>query len=270
MIEWLRLLKGFAMPPEVQMAMCWNGLPIAHSLGVSSPEESPMNIRLACPLAAAALVTVLSTQTYAKDTFKTPRTPISLIGCIQREADYRRQHGSGKGGFLGFGGGLGNEYVLINASPRRGSRDCATASGGEAYELTGSEEGDLKPFVGQRVAITGMRKAAEIDTVTGRPTGGRQAGYDLRLFEVDVESFRTLPPVQARTIARLRKPPAARESEQQVNENRIAQAPIQHRQDVGANVDPLPGTASPLPLIALVGLLSLAAGLTLRVARGRG
>jgi len=125
-----------------------------------------MNIRLACALAAAALLTVLSTQTYARDTFKTPKTPVSLTGCIQREVDYRRQHHSGKGGFLGFGGGLGNEYVLINTSPRRGSRDCATASGGEAYELTGSEEGDLKRFVGQRVAITGTRKAAEIDAVT--------------------------------------------------------------------------------------------------------
>jgi len=228
-----------------------------------------MNIRLACALSVAALVTVLSTQTYAKDTIKTPKTPISLIGCIQREADYRRQHGSGKGGFLGLGGGLGNEYVLINVSPRRGSRQCAAASGGEAYELTGSEEGDLKPYVGQRVAITGTRKAAEIDTVTGRPTGGRQAGYDLRLFEVDVESFRVMAPVQTKTVARLREPAAARESEQQVNENRGAQPPIQRRQDVDVRVDPLPPTASPLPLIVLVGLLSLAAGLTLRVARSR-
>ena len=224
-----------------------------------------MNIRLACALASAALVTVLSTQTYARDTFKTPKTPVSLVGCIQREADYRRQHGSGKGGFLGFGGGLGNEYVLINASPRRGSGACANASGGEAYELTGSEEGDLKSFVGQRVAITGMRKAAEIDTVTGRPTGGRQAGYDLRLFEVDVESFRAAP-VETRTVARVRRPPAARK---QVNQNRSAQAPIQRGQDVDANVDQLPGTGSPLPLIGLIGLLSFAAALTLRVARWR-
>jgi len=219
-----------------------------------------MSIRLACALAAAAaLVTVLPTQTYAKDTFKTPKTPISLTGCVQRETDYRRLHNSGKGGFLGFGGGLGNEYVLINASPnpRRGFRDCATAVGGEAYELTGREEGDLKPFVGQRVEIAGMRKAAEIDALTGRPTGGRQAGYDLRLFEVDVDSFRALPPVQTTTVTRVRERPAARQ---------LNQAPIQRRQDVDAQ---LPGTASPLPLIGLVGLLSLAAGLTLRVARWR-
>jgi hypothetical protein len=119
------------------------------------------------------------------------------------------------------------------------------------------------------VAITGIRKAAEIDAVTGRPTGGRQVGYDLRLFEVDVESFRALPPVRTRTVARLRERPAARESQQQVYENRSAQAPIQRRQDVDAHVDQLPGTASPLPLIGLVGLLSLAAALTLRVARWR-
>jgi hypothetical protein len=218
-----------------------------------------MSIRLACALAAAALVTVLPTQTYAKDTFKTPKTPISLTGCVQRETDYRRLHNSGKGGFLGFGGGLGNEYVLINASPnpRRGFRDCSTAVGGEAYELTGREEGDLKPFVGQRVEIAGMRKAAEIDALTGRPTGGRQAGYDLRLFEVDVDSFRALPPVQTTTVTRVRERPAARQ---------LNQAPIQRRQDVDAQ---LPGTASPLPLIGLVGLLSLAAGLTLRVGRCR-
>lgn len=226
-----------------------------------------MNIRLACALAAVALVTVLSTQTYAKDTFKTPKTPVSLIGCIQREADYRRQHGSGKGGFLGFGGGLGNEYVLINTS-RRGSGDCATASGGEAYELTGSEEGDLKPFVGQRVAITGVRKSAEVDALTGRPTGGRQAGYDLRLFEVDVDSFRALPPVRTRTVARVKAPP--RQFARQADANRGAQAPIERRQDVDAHVDELPGTASSLPLIGLAGLLALATGLTLRVAARRG
>ena len=231
-----------------------------------------MYIRLTCTLAAVALGTVFfSTPTYAKDTFKTPKTPVSLTGCIQREADYRRQHGSGKGGFLGFGGGLGNEYVLVNASPypRRGSGDCATAFTGEAYELTGSEEGDLKPFVGQRVAITGMRKAAEIDAVTGRPTGGRQAGYDLRLFEVDVESFRSLPPVQTRTVARLRERPTVRRFDQRINESRSAQAPIERRPDIDANTNELPATASDLPLLGMFGLISLAAGLTLRVVSRR-
>jgi hypothetical protein len=230
-----------------------------------------MSIRLTCALAAAALLTVLSTQTYAKNTFKAPKAPISLTGCIQREADYRRQHGLGKGGFLGFGGGLGNEYVLINTAPypRRGAGDCATATSAEAYELTGSEEGDLAPFVGQRVAITGMRKAAEIDAVTGRPTGGRQAGYDLRLYEVDVESFAPAP-LPARTTARLRERPAVRRSQPQASENLNRQAPpVQRRSNIDAHADQLPASGSPLPLIGLLGLLSLAGGLTLRLARRR-
>jgi len=229
-----------------------------------------MSIRLTCALAAATLLTVLSTQTYAKNTFKAPKTPISLTGCIQREADYRRQHGLGKGGFLGFGGGLGNEYVLINTAPypRRGAGDCATATGGEAYELTGSEEGDLGQFVGERVAITGMRKAAEIDAATGRPTGGRQAGYDLRLYEVDVESFAPAP-VPARTIARLRERPTVRRSQPQANQNLSRQAPVQRRSNIDGHADQLPASGSPLPLIGLVGFLSLAGGLTLRLARRR-
>jgi hypothetical protein len=226
---------------------------------------------LTCALAAAALLTVLSTQSYAKNTFKAPKAPISLTGCIQREADYRRQHGLGKGGFLGFGGGLGNEYVLINTAPypRRGAGDCATATSAEAYELTGSEEGDLAPFVGQRVAITGMRKAAEIDAVTGRPTGGRQAGYDLRLYEVDVESFAPAP-LPARTTARVRERPAVRRSPPQATQNLSRQAPpVQRRSNIDARADQLPASASPLPLIGLIGLLSLAGGLTLRLAHRR-
>src|SRR5688572_16752974 len=163
------------------------------------PKGGFMNIRVACGLTAVALASLLGTQADADDNVNAEEAPISLVGCIQRETDYRRQNNSGKGGFLGFGGGLGDEYVLVNAS--RGADgafgDCATATGGEAYELTGSGEGDLEPFVGQRVALTGTRKEAEIDSTTGQPTGGRQAGDDLRLFEVEVASFRALAtPVQ--------------------------------------------------------------------------
>ncbi len=93
-----------------------------------------MNIRVAC-LTAAALSSLLSTQVYADDDVRAEETSISLVGCIQRETEYRRQNNSGKGGFLGFGGGLGDEYVLVNAS--RGGNgafgDCTTATGGEAY-----------------------------------------------------------------------------------------------------------------------------------------
>jgi hypothetical protein len=214
---------------------------------------------------------VLPPPAYASDEVEVEETPISLTGCVQREADYRRQNNSGRGGFLGFGGGLGNEYVLINAS--RGSNgplgDCGIATG-EAYELTGSAEGDLEPFVGQRVALTGIRKAAEIDNVTGQPTGGRQAGDDLRLFEVDVESFHpVVAPAQTETATQL-EPQAARvESErQQSDDGRIA-ASAQPERGVDAQVERLPRTASPLSLAGLAALLSLGGGVTLRTLRRR-
>ena len=214
-----------------------------------------MKIKVACTLCAAAFSFLLGTQAYADDDLKSEKTPVSLAGCIQRETDYRQQNGSGKGGFLGFGGGLGDEYVLVNAS--RGADgvfgDCTTATGGEAFELTGDGEEDLERFVGQRVAISGIQKEAELDPNTGRPTGGRQVGYDLRLFEVEVESFRALAaPVQVDTVARVEREPT-----------RFSQDPqprIEERADVVERDDTvrqLPRTASPLALTGLLGLLSL-------------
>jgi len=230
-----------------------------------------MNIRVACGLTAAALSSLLGTQAYAADELKAEERPISLAGCIQRETEYRRQNNSGKGGFLGFGGGLGDEYVLVNAS--RGADgafgDCTTATGGEAYELTGSGEGDLEPFVGQRVAITGTRKEAEIDATTGQPTGGRQAGDDLRLFEVELASFSALAaPVQTDTVARApQEPPPFEADQDRTDTGRVDTSAAQRPQD--ADDDQLPRTASPIALTGLLGVLSLAGVAALR-ARRRG
>ena len=229
-----------------------------------------MNIRVACGLTAAALSSLLGTQAYAQDDLKAEATPIALAGCIQRETEYRQQNNSGKGGFLGFGGGLGDEYVLVNAS--RGVDgafgDCTTATGGDAYELTGSVEDDLEPFVGQRVAITGTRKEAEIDVETGRPTGGRQAGDDLRLFEVELASFRPLAePVQTDTVAFApQDPPRFEEDQQPTEAGRVGTSGAQRPQSAD-DIDRLPRTASPLALTSLLGVLSIAGIAALRTRR---
>jgi hypothetical protein len=226
-----------------------------------------MNIRVACGLTAAALSSLLGTQAYAEDDVKAEETPISLVGCIQRETDYRRQNNSGKGGFLGFGGGLGDEYVLVNAS--RGADgafgDCTSATGGDAYELTGSAEDDLESFIGQRVAIAGTRKEAEVDSVTGQPTGGRQVGDDLRLFEVEVESFRALAaPLQIDTVSRVEQEPSRFEEEQAPDTGRVGTTAVRSRQSAQDDAEQLPRTASPLALTGLIGLLSLAGVAALR------
>jgi hypothetical protein len=204
-------------------------------------------------------------------------TPIYLVGCIQRESDYRRQQRIGKGGFLGTGAGDGDEYVLVNAS--RGSDgttgDCAAAADGDAYELTGSGESDLEGFIGQRVAISGMLKEADIDPATGRPTGGNDpAGRDLRLFEVEVKSASALGPVAESTLA-LSEPDRGPVGTSQLQDERgVAVQEPAPVADEGNEVsdDQLPRTASPLVLTGLLGLLSFggAAGLRALYRRERG
>ena len=145
-------------------------------------------------------------------------TAITLVGCIQKESDYRKATGSGTGGGAGFGIGLGDEYVLIGAT-RAGSAaapvndstvngiavaasDCANVKGGEAFELTGPHERELARFSGQRVEITGTLKPGT-DAPTG--TSGTEVrtdttgldklnpwAQDLNLQEVEVGTFRAV------------------------------------------------------------------------------
>jgi hypothetical protein len=129
---------------------------------------------------------------------------ITVTGCIQREADYRRARDAGKGGVAGTGVGAGNEFVLTDASSSSssagaGATGTAGSTGSNAYELTGPNEGSVSQYVGKRVEITGKLKPAETDAA-GRPTGGATAGKppegvdvtskDLKLRELEVTSLR--------------------------------------------------------------------------------
>ena len=134
---------------------------------------------------------------------------VTLIGCIQKESDYRDKMDAGKGGVAGTGVGAGNEFVLINASmagaaAKPGAADTPTGTSGTteaaaAYQLTGSGEGQAEKFAGRRVEISGMLKPAETGAggaATGGPTAGRPpsgvdvASKDLQLREVEVSSIR--------------------------------------------------------------------------------
>lgn len=106
--------------------------------------------------------------------------------------------------------GVGNEFVLTNAA--LGSSSAASTSAGEtpsatgtsgaatsAFELTGSNEGQVSEYIGKRVEITGKLKHAATDA-SGRATGGATAGAppsgvdvtskDLKLRELEVSSVR--------------------------------------------------------------------------------
>ena len=197
------------------------------------------------PIAAVALSSVAA---FAQSS-RQPETPVTLTGCIQKEADYRKTHDLGKGGTLGTGAGRNDEYVLINASKGAVAGlnvDCSFQSGPEAYELTGRREHDLAAYVGKVVQISGTMKEAKTRPLPSgeqAPTGGFDPlKKDLRLFEVEVTSFQT---------------PAAAAA---------ANAPPQQ---VARADNELPRTASPIPLAGLAGLISFAGAIGARLLRRR-
>ena len=130
---------------------------------------------------------------------------VTVIGCVQREEDYRKANNLGRGGVAGTTVGAGNEFILANAmmSPPAGGGAAApsasTATAGVAYEVTGSNEGQLAQHVNRRVEISGMLKPAETGAAgtTGGPTAGAPprgvdvASKDLKLRELEVTSVRT-------------------------------------------------------------------------------
>ena len=128
-----------------------------------------------------------------------PAKQITISGCVQSESDYRRAKNLGRGGAAATGVGAGNEFVIIDASSRpadaardAGAPPAATGTSGtaDAYEATGSTEGELKQFVGKRAEITGVVKAAE--KMAGKPTGGTDPiDMDLKLPELEIVSVRS-------------------------------------------------------------------------------
>jgi hypothetical protein len=120
---------------------------------------------------------------------------VKLIGCVQREADYRQAQDKGRGGVAGTGIGVGDEFVLTNASMATQGLKSESGPLDSAYELTGPNESKVKEFVGKRVEISGTLKPAAT-TSAGAPTGGATAGKpptgvdvaskDLKLRELEV------------------------------------------------------------------------------------
>src|SRR4029079_469625 len=128
---------------------------------------------------AQGTTTTSSTTTAAQK--ESPAQPVTLIGCVQKEADYRKAHNIKKGGGMNMGIGDGDEYMLINATRVSGGvpsvttvGDC-TGGSGEAIELTGPKEEQFKNFVGKRVEVSGTQKRAKL-AANGQPTGGSAPG----------------------------------------------------------------------------------------------
>ena len=219
------------------------------------------------PIVAVALA---STAAFAQSS-RQPETSVTLTGCIQKEADYRKTHDLGKGGTLGTGAGRSDEYVLINAE--RGATaapniDCSFQGSTGAYELTGKREHDLKPYVGKVVQISGTMKEAKTKPLPSgeqSPTGGFDPlKKDLRLFEVEIDSFQAATNAPVVAVQRPVQPPPAVVRPPESRESNESNEPP--RQVARADTK-LPRTASPIPIAGLAGLLSLAGAIGARVLR---
>jgi len=224
----------------------------------------------------ASTFAVLTLVTPGNAQYEAPERPITLVGCVQQESEYRRHHARGPGGPLQSGLGRGNDYVLVDAIeiqpgqalPAGTDLSCTASLGGRAYEMKGSNESSLRAFVGRRIEVTGIRQKAEVRTPEGQPTGGITGGpqnFDLEVFEVSVASFREptvaeAPRAAIATVREMEVPPQVTPTPAPAEPEPVATAGVQARAA-------LPKTATPLPFTGLLGLLSVAAALGLRLAR---
>ena len=78
-----------------------------------------------------------------------PGKEIRIAGCVQWEKEYRKQRNDGRGGALGTGAGVGNEFVLTMVKPESDRKAVA-------YSITGDREKELARRVGQEVEVIGV------------------------------------------------------------------------------------------------------------------
>ena len=78
---------------------------------------------------------------------------VRIVGCIQWEKDYRKERNEGRGGAVGTGIGVGNEFVLTMVKPE-GARKAT------AYSITGDREKELGRRIGQQIEVIGILEDA--------------------------------------------------------------------------------------------------------------
>ena len=94
---------------------------------------------------------------------RTAADVVTVVGCVQHEAEYRAQVSDGRGGAAGSGVGVGNEFVLRSArSVMTEDLKPRTMPAGfeEVYSVTGNLERELVKALGQQVAVSGYVEVA--------------------------------------------------------------------------------------------------------------
>lgn len=116
------------------------------------------------PTGQAGAPTMTSDRQSSGDRVQTQQQ-MTLVGCVQREADYRQAAGSSKGGAMGTGMGVGNEFVLVNASASSGSQTSMSGSAGTSTAATSPTS--TTPTASGTAGAAGTTGTAP----TGTPTG---------------------------------------------------------------------------------------------------
>jgi hypothetical protein len=226
--------------------------------------------RCAGVIGAAAFVLGLSGTAQAQT--PAPRDKgVQMTGCIVRENDYRKAHNLGKSL------SLDDQFVIVNAdvspasgvpkpsdvkrvkpspTPSSASETCAEQGTGQAYRISGHRESELKAFVGHRLEITGTLQHG---TAEQAESGAMMT--DKLPSEVEMADYREVAAVAPRTAATPTPTPAPA-PEVRTPEPRTP-APARMTTASPAPKRRLPKTASDLPLIGLIGVLTLATGAAL-------
>jgi len=234
------------------------------------------------PAAARAQAAESAAPQAASTTTVTQGGTVVVSGCLVKESDYRRTHNLGSGALGGVG--LGDEFVLVNAtvgsatastattataaraSNAAGSAStCSETGAGEAYRVTGRGEDDLKGLVGHHIEITG--------TLKDQPSSKLPREVAIASMRETADTSQVAEAAQPAPAAPMSaQSPAPAPSPSQSIASASASTPTP-RTDRSADSarNQLPSTASQTPLVALFGVLFLAtgAGFMLRTRLGR-
>ena len=128
-----------------------------------------------------ALASIAAAQNAPQKPTRTAADIITVVGCVQKEADYRAQKSDSKGGVANTGVGVANEFVLRGAhtvSPDTYKPIRTTEGLGETvYSLTGKLESEVAKSVGHQIAVSGYVVVADSE--------GTQKVKDLPMLNVD-------------------------------------------------------------------------------------
>jgi len=203
---------------------------------------------------------------------------ITVVGCLVKEADYRRAHGLGKAGVGGMR--TGSDFVVVDAKTVAAGETASAPAGvaaggscteqatGQAYRMAGKMEGALKPLAGHYVVITGQfEHGHDAEAAAGERTAHLPP-------EIVIATYREAPMMAASAAT---TPAPATTEAPATTAAPAAPAPSPAPPAVGttgeapaattAPARKMPKTASNEPLIALIGVFCLGASLGLRFLR---